>query len=44
MRGSLAIAVPTYRRPHLLAQLLADLTMQDLKPDVLLVCRRGCAR
>ncbi len=37
MRGSLAIAVPTYRRPHLLAQLLADLTMQDLKPDVLLV-------
>jgi len=35
--SSLAIAVPTYRRPHLLARLLSDLTEQDLKPDVIIV-------
>jgi GT2 family glycosyltransferase len=33
----LTIAIPTYRRPHLLAGLLADLALQSRLPDRLIV-------
>jgi glycosyltransferase involved in cell wall biosynthesis len=35
--GTVAVCIPTYRRPQLLARLVRDLVQQTVKPDVLIV-------